>query len=213
MTASSRSIAACSVRWLLLASAVLAWLRARRAAQCRPAYDGIWSVMIITQAGSCDRGLQLSVQGRRAAASRPAAAAECAGSVRGGGGVVVRISAGGSVANGTGRLGGRLRRRPLERQNLPAAIAAAAGRPGGARSTCAMQKRKTARQIDPDGPNPSVDDTQTKRPRAQRGASTITTWRPSNRASCSTLAISATSLFTLSSSLVPISWCAISRPR
>ena len=39
----------------------------------------------------------------------------------------------------------------------------------------------------------------------QRGASTITTWRPSNRASCSTLANSATSAFTLSSSLVPIS--------
>ena len=47
----------------------------------------------------------------------------------------------------------------------------------------------------------------------QRGASTITTWRPSKRASCSTLANSATSAFTLSSSLVPISWCAISRPR
>ena len=39
----------------------------------------------------------------------------------------------------------------------------------------------------------------------QRGASTITTWRPSKRASCSTLAYSATSALTLSSSLVPIS--------
>ena len=47
----------------------------------------------------------------------------------------------------------------------------------------------------------------------QRGASTITTWRPSKRASCSTLANSATSALTLSKSLVPISWCAISRPR
>src|SRR6185312_8397039 len=47
----------------------------------------------------------------------------------------------------------------------------------------------------------------------QRGASTITTWRPSNLASCSTLAISATSPLILSKSLVPISWCAISRPR
>jgi len=48
---------------------------------------------------------------------------------------------------------------------------------------------------------------------AQRGARTITTWRPSKRASCSTLANSATSVLILSSSLVPISWCAISRPR
>ncbi|RED38695.1 hypothetical protein BJ123_10353 [Rhodopseudomonas thermotolerans] len=40
----------------------------------------------------------------------------------------------------------------------------------------------------------------------QRGASTITTCRPSKRASCSTLAISATSFFTFSSSFVPISW-------
>ncbi len=39
----------------------------------------------------------------------------------------------------------------------------------------------------------------------QRGARTITTWRPSKRASCSTLANSATSALTLSSSLVPIS--------
>jgi hypothetical protein len=38
-----------------------------------------------------------------------------------------------------------------------------------------------------------------------RGARTITTWRPSKRASCSTLANSATSAFTLSRSLVPIS--------
>jgi hypothetical protein len=78
--------------------------------------------------------------------------------------------------------------------------------------SCSM---KTARQIVLTGhiqilePN-SVNNGAAK---DQRGARTITTWRPSKRASCSTLANSATSALTLSSSLVPISWWAISRPR
>jgi len=62
------------------------------------------------------------------------------------------------------------------------------------------------------GPRVRGDEKLRNRPN-QRGAKTITTWRPSKRASCSTLANSATSLLTLSRSLVPISWCAISRPR
>ena len=98
--------------------------------------------------------------------------------------------------------------RPLERRSFPATAAAAPGRRRG-----------------PDGSRPAKSPARRQRPTAayagrrvgtssiQRGARTITTWRPSKRASCSTLANSATSLLTLSRSLVPISWCAISRPR
>ncbi|NVN88395.1 MAG: hypothetical protein HXX15_20135 [Rhodopseudomonas sp.] len=68
-------------------------------------YDGIWNVLIITQAGSCDPAYSypFRVEGGRISS---AGAADVSGSVGRGGGVAVRISAGGSVATGTGRLGG-----------------------------------------------------------------------------------------------------------
>jgi len=71
----------------------------------RGGYDGIWNVLIITQAGSCDPAYSypFQVSGGRISS---AGAADVSGSVGAGGGVTVRISAGGSVATGSGRLGG-----------------------------------------------------------------------------------------------------------
>jgi hypothetical protein len=68
-------------------------------------YDGIWSVLIITQAGHCDPAYSypFRISGGRIST---AGAADVSGSVGRGGGVAVRISAGGSVATGSGRLGG-----------------------------------------------------------------------------------------------------------
>ena len=68
-------------------------------------YDGVWNVLIITQAGNCDAAYSYPF---RVAAGRisSAGAATVSGSVGRGGGVAVRISAGGSVATGSGRLGG-----------------------------------------------------------------------------------------------------------
>jgi hypothetical protein len=68
-------------------------------------YDGIWNVLIITQAGSCDPAYSypFRVLGDRISS---AGAADVSGSVSRGGSVAVRISAGGSVASGSGRLGG-----------------------------------------------------------------------------------------------------------
>ena len=68
-------------------------------------YDGIWNVLIITQAGNCDPAYSypFRISGGRIST---AGAADVSGSVGGGGGVAVRISAGGSVATGSGRLGG-----------------------------------------------------------------------------------------------------------
>ena len=108
--------------------------------------------------------------------------------------------------------------RALAAASSPATAAAAPGRPRGAERSGrspdyaalhpGYEKRKRPAGSS-DGPLRIVQYANSN----QRGASTITTWRPSKRASCSTLANSATSALTLSSSLVPISWCAISRPR
>src|SRR5450631_4716785 len=95
----------------IFAAAVLAAVAAPGAADARKAgatgrgYDGIWNVLIITQAGSCDPAYSypFRVAGGRIST---AGAANVSGSVGPGGGVVVRISAGGRVASGSGRLSG-----------------------------------------------------------------------------------------------------------
>ena len=93
-------------RWLFGAAFVAA-LAAPGAADARMGggYDGIWNVLIITQAGSCDPAYSypFKVSGGRISS---AGAADVSGSVGAGGGVTVRISAGGAVATGSGRLGG-----------------------------------------------------------------------------------------------------------
>jgi hypothetical protein len=93
-------------RWIYVAT-VAAALASPGAANARTGggYDGIWNVLIITQAGNCDAAYSypFRVSGGRIST---AGAADVSGSVSGGGGVVVRISAGGAVATGSGRLGG-----------------------------------------------------------------------------------------------------------
>jgi hypothetical protein len=97
---------------LISVTAVLGTLAAPAAAEGATArrstlggYDGVWNVLIITQAGNCDAAYSYPF---RVAAGRisSAGAATVSGSVGRGGGVAVRISAGGSVATGNGRLGG-----------------------------------------------------------------------------------------------------------
>jgi hypothetical protein len=67
-------------------------------------YDGYWNVQIITDAGACDRAYSFPV---RIAGGRvlSGGGARVSGSVGRGGGVVVRVSSGGSYATGSGRLG------------------------------------------------------------------------------------------------------------
>jgi len=99
-----------AVQWILVA-AVLAAVATPDAADAGKAgaagggYDGIWNVLIITQAGSCDPAYSypFRVSGGRISTMGPA---NVSGSVGRGGAVVVRISAGGRVASGNGRLGG-----------------------------------------------------------------------------------------------------------
>ncbi len=67
-------------------------------------YDGYWNVFIITEFGACSRTYSFPVRiaGGRVLSGGTAAVA---GSVGRGGGVVVRVSSGGSYATGSGRLG------------------------------------------------------------------------------------------------------------
>ena len=91
----------------IFVAAALAALAAPGAADAAKAggYDGLWNVLIITQAGRCDPAYSypFRVSGSRISS---AGAANVSGSVGQGGSVTVRISAGGSVASGSGRLGG-----------------------------------------------------------------------------------------------------------
>ena len=99
-----------ALQWILVA-AVLAAVAAPGAADARKAgaagggYDGIWNVLVITQAGSCDPAYScpFRVSGGRISTMGPA---DVSGTVGRGGAVAVRISAGGRTASGIGRLGG-----------------------------------------------------------------------------------------------------------
>jgi hypothetical protein len=88
----------------IFVAALLAAAAVPAAARAAGGYDGIWTVLIITQAGNCDPAYSypFRVSGGRIST---AGAADVSGSVGRGGSVMVRISAGGSVATGSGRLG------------------------------------------------------------------------------------------------------------
>ncbi|NPU11788.1 hypothetical protein HL667_26310 [Bradyrhizobium sp. 83012] len=87
------------------AAAVLAAAAIVPSAPARAAgFDGPWTVLIITEAGSCDQGYSFPVQisGGRVTS---AGSANITGTVGRGGAVTVRVSQGGSSASGNGRLG------------------------------------------------------------------------------------------------------------
>lgn len=97
--------------WIILiaASAAAVLVGMSGAADARPVrralgYDGYWNVLIITDAGTCNRTYSFPVQiaGGRVLSG---GMAKVAGSVGRGGSVVVRVSSGGSYAIGRGRLG------------------------------------------------------------------------------------------------------------
>ena len=71
----------------------------------RNAYDGNWSVLIVTNSGPCDRGYRygLSIRGGRVFYDG-SAPVNVDGAVSGNGAVRVRVSAGSQGATGVGRL-------------------------------------------------------------------------------------------------------------
>jgi len=74
-----------------------------------PAYDGLWSVSIVTEKGTCDRGYRYPIRiSNGMLANAGDVAVNIAGKVMPTGAVTVMVSAAGKSANGTGRLSGNL---------------------------------------------------------------------------------------------------------
>jgi hypothetical protein len=70
-------------------------------------YDGLWSVLIITEKGTCDRGYRYAVRikGGRVGHADPANSSfKMSGSVSGGGAARVSVARGSQSAAGSGRL-------------------------------------------------------------------------------------------------------------
>lgn len=75
-------------------------------ASARTAFDGNWSVLIITRSGQCDAAYRYGLSIRNGAVIyEGSAAVNVAGRVRGNGSVNVRVTSGQQGANGSGRLG------------------------------------------------------------------------------------------------------------
>ena len=178
------------------------------------AYDGTWNVVFATTRGNCSSGYSVpfTVRGLSRFVGRRWQGFGFGQSRRGGCGQGFGRRIQGERRRParrhlwSGRMARHHHRRSLQRHLAGHAELSANAVPGLRFAPSGLRETKTARRIIRRAALNSSNSN-------QRGASTITTWRPSKRASCSTLANSATSALTLSKSLVPISWCAISRPR
>ena len=75
-----------------------------------PAYDGLWSVSIITEKGDCDRGYRypIRIQNGSLANAGSVTAITINGKVQSTGAITVVVSAGSKSASGSGRLSGDL---------------------------------------------------------------------------------------------------------
>ena len=91
------------VRAGLLAAACTASLPETAAA--RTPFDGAWSVLIVTQRGSCDRAYRYGVQIINGNVTYDGGMVNFSGRVASNGAVRVNVSAGSAFAAGTGKLG------------------------------------------------------------------------------------------------------------
>jgi len=84
----------------------------RRRAALTNAYDGVWSVSIVTLRGDCDRGYRypLRILGGRVVKADSDPAYAVAGAVGRGGAIGVTVAGGGQSATGYGRLARNLGR-------------------------------------------------------------------------------------------------------
>jgi hypothetical protein len=73
-------------------------------ASAQRAYDGNWSVLIVTQQGNCDRAYRYGVSIRGGSVNYDGGVVNFTGRVAANGTVRVRVSSGSAFADGTGRL-------------------------------------------------------------------------------------------------------------
>ena len=77
-------------------------------AAATPNYDGLWSVVIVTQKGTCDRAYRYPVRISNGAVQNDGPSLiNVSGKVGGNGAVTVLVSAGDKSATGTGKLSGK----------------------------------------------------------------------------------------------------------
>lgn len=94
-------------RWAFAGFLAVAAVPGAAAAARASVYDGLWSVLIITEKGTCDRGYRYAVRikGGRVGHADPASSSfRISGSVGGGGATRVSVARGDQRASGTGRL-------------------------------------------------------------------------------------------------------------
>jgi hypothetical protein len=94
---------------LISAVALAAALPAPRGAEAVPNYDGIWSVVIVTQQGICDTSYRypIRISNGHVGNAGNNASVRITGRVGNNGSVIVNVSNGDRTATGTGRLAAR----------------------------------------------------------------------------------------------------------
>jgi len=86
-----------------------AGLGASTPADSAPGFDGVWSVVIVTDKGACDRAYRYPIRIRNGAlVAEGSSPATINGRVAGNGQVTVTVSAGNKSATGSGRLSGTI---------------------------------------------------------------------------------------------------------
>ena len=98
----------CAALAALAALTLAAALPGPRPAAAVPNYDGVWSVVIVTQQGICDPSYRYPIRIRDGHVGNAGnATVNIPGRVGKNGAVIVNVSTGENTATGTGRLGGR----------------------------------------------------------------------------------------------------------
>jgi len=94
--------------WALIAILFAGALGAAAPAAATANYDGLWSVVIVTEKGTCDRAYRYPVRISNGAVQNDGPSLiNVSGKVGGNGVVTVLVSAGDKTASGTGRLSGK----------------------------------------------------------------------------------------------------------
>jgi hypothetical protein len=92
----------------LIAISFAGALGAATPAVATPNYDGLWSVVIVTEKGTCDRAYRYPVRISNGAVQNDGPSLiNVSGKVGGNGAVTVLVSAGDKSATGTGKLSGK----------------------------------------------------------------------------------------------------------
>jgi hypothetical protein len=106
MAAKKPSIFAACLAATLVGALFSAWPWTAQRALARGPYDGTWSVLIVTDSGSCDRAYRYALRIADGRVFYDDPAFNISGHVDTRGNVSVGVSAGGQYANGSGHLSG-----------------------------------------------------------------------------------------------------------